>query len=103
MKSLFSDEKTDTVSSQKQIRKLARWEKERNQGKWFWIFRRTCVWTLSIILLFAGINSFAPDKMDFSSTHFVVVLFMLGGYVIDSMVDWSKMEKLYQSATLTND
>ncbi|HEX8288998.1 MAG TPA: hypothetical protein VF556_13430 [Pyrinomonadaceae bacterium] len=103
MKSLFSNEKTGIVSSQKQIRKLARWEKERNQGKWFWIFRRTCIWTLSLILLFAAINFFAPEKMDFSGTHFLVVLFMLGGYVIDSLVDWSKMEKLYQSASLTND
>ena len=103
MKSLFSKEKPDTASSEKHILKLQRWEKERDQGKWFWIFRRTSVWTLSIILLFGFISYFAPDKIDFTGTHFVVVLFMLGGYVIDSLVDWSKMERLYQSASLTND
>lgn len=103
MNSLFSNEKTVSARSQKHIHKLARWEKERNQGKWFWIFRRTCIWTLTIILLFAGIDFLAPDKIDFSSAHFFVVVFMLGGYIIDSLVDWSKMEKLYQSASLTND
>lgn len=103
MKSLFSKEKTDTSSSEKHILKLQRWEKERDQGKWFWIFRRTSIWTLSIIVLFGVISYFAPDKIDFTSTHFVVVVFMLGGYVIDSLVDWSKMERLYQSASLTND
>ncbi|MCU1288056.1 MAG: hypothetical protein JWN60_285 [Acidobacteria bacterium] len=103
MNSLFSNEKTGTASSQKHLRKLARWEKERNQGKWFWVFRRTSIWTLSLILLFAAIDYFAPEQIDFSSTQFFVVIFMLGGYVIDSLVDWSKMEKLYQSTALTND
>lgn len=89
--------------SAKQLKKLARWEKERAEGKWFWIFRRASVWFVSLILLFALISFAAPDKIVFSPNHFIVVVSMLVGYVVDSLIDWSKMEKLYGSLSLTND
>ena len=103
MKSLFSSENKGSALSAKQLSKLARWEKAKSDGKWFWIFRRTAIWFVSLILLFALISFFAPDKIVFSANHFVVVASMLAGYVIDSLIDWSKMEKLYGSLSLTND
>ena len=103
MNSLFTSENKASALSAKQLKKLARWKKERAEGKWFWIFRRASAWFVSLILLFALINYFAPDKISFGVNHFVVVISMLVGYVIDSLTDWSKMEKLYGSLSLTND
>ena len=103
MNSLFSSDETNAVSSEKHIKKLARWEKDRNNGKWFWIFRRTSIWFVSLLMLFALISSFAPVETDFSGMHFFAVVFMIGGFVLDSHVDWSQMEKIYQSGSLTND
>jgi hypothetical protein len=56
-----------------------------------------------MILLFAAVSFFAPEEISFSSNHFVVVAAMMIGYVVDSLTDWSKMEKLYSSLSLTND
>lgn len=103
MKSLFSSENKGSALSDKQLKKLARWEKERAEGKWFWIFRRASLWFVSLILLFAFISFVAPEQIVFSANHFIVVASMLVGYVVDSLIDWSKMEKLYGSLSLTND
>jgi hypothetical protein len=103
MKSLFSSENKGSALSAKQLKKLARWEKERAEGKWFWIFRRASIWFVSLILLFAFISFAAPEQIIFSANHFLVVAAMLVGYVVDSLIDWSKMEKLYGSLSLTND
>lgn len=103
MKSLFSSENKGSALSAKQLKNLVRWEKERADGKWFWIFRRASVWFVSLILLFGLISYFAPEQISFSSNHFVVIAAMLAGYIVDSLFDWSKMEKLYGSLSLTND
>jgi hypothetical protein len=103
MKSFFSSENKGSALSAKQLRKLARWEKERADGKWFWIFRRTSTWFVSLIMLFGLISFFAPEQISFSPNHLFVVAAMLGGYVVDSLFDWTQMEKLYGSLSLTND
>ena len=103
MKSLFSSENKGSALSAKQLKQLARWEKERADGKWFWIFRRASAWFVSMILLFGAVSFFAPEEISLSSNHLIVVAAMMVGYVVDSLTDWSKMEKLYGSLSLTND
>ncbi len=103
MNSLFSNDETNSRSSEKHLKKLSRWEKDRTNGKWFWIFRRTSIWFVSLLMLFSLIDYFAPVEIDFSGMHLFSVLFMIGGFVLDSHTDWSQMEEIYQSASLTND
>jgi hypothetical protein len=103
MKAFFSNQNAGRTLSPKQLKKLSRWEKERSQGKWFWIFRRTSIWFVAVILMFGALSFYSPESINLEDGQFFVAVFMLGGYVIDSIMDWSKMEKLYQSMALTND
>lgn len=89
--------------SQKQIDQLSRWEKERADGKWFWIFKRTSAWLVSLILMFGAANYFAAQLVSFDAGQMTVALFMLGGFFIGSVMEWTKMEEMYQANSLTTD
>lgn len=89
--------------SPKQLAKLSRWEKERDNGKWFWIFRRSAIWFLSLILAFAAFTVSGVNEIAFRDEQLFIVFFMLAGYVVSSFLDWSKMEKQYRTYVLAKD
>jgi len=100
----FTDpRKVGKSSSRKQSELLSRWEKERADGKWFWIFKRASAWLVSLILMFGAANYFAADMVSFGGTQILVAVFMFGGFFIGSIMEWSKMEELYQTTSLTTD
>jgi len=89
--------------SPKQAEKISRWETERADGKWFWIFKRASAWLVSVILMFGAANYFAADKVSFDGSQVLVALFMFGGFFIGSIMEWAKMEELYETTSLTTD
>ena len=89
--------------SAREIEKISRWEKERAEGKWFWIFRRASAWLVSIILMFGAANFFAADFVSFDAGQIFVALFMFGGFFAGTLMEWTKMEELYQANSLTTD
>jgi hypothetical protein len=89
--------------SRKEIEKISRWEKERADGKWFWIFKRASAWLVSLILMFGAANFFAAEMVSFDGTQIFVALFMFGGFFAGSIMEWTKMEELYQANSLTTD
>jgi hypothetical protein len=104
----FRKKATDTLSknaanSDKQLKIAARWEKERADGKWFWIFRRACIWLLTVIMAYGAATIVWPDVPAFDASQFFIVLFMLAGYVASLMMDWAKLEETYRGRSLTND
>lgn len=92
----FSKQDTTRNLSPEEIKNLARWEKQREDGKWFWIFKRAASWLLSIILLLIAANFFGADLNLFHDGQFLIVFCMMGGYVVSSIFDWTKMEEKYQ-------
>lgn len=89
--------------SAKEIEQISRWEKERADGKWFWIFKRASAWLVSVILMFGAANFFAADLISFNPNQIFVAVFMFGGFFVGSVMEWSKMEELYQANSLTTD
>jgi hypothetical protein len=75
---------------------MARWEKLRAEGKWFWIFKRGAVW-LTLVLLLYGLGAlFFPTLFNFQKIQLYILLGMFGGFMISSILEWSKMETAYQ-------
>lgn len=104
MKFKFTDpRKVGNSLSPKQAEQLSRWEKERADGKWFWIFKRASAWLVSLILMFGAANYFAGEMVSLGSTQILIAVFMFGGFFIGSIMEWSKMEELYQTTSLTTD
>ncbi len=99
----FFNKEGDKSLSPKQLEKLSRWEKERSDGKWFWIFRRSAAWFLCVILIFAAALVLGISAISFKDEQVFVVGFMFAGFVFSSFLDWTKMEKLYQNYILTRD
>jgi hypothetical protein len=104
MKFNFTDpRKVGNSLSPQQVEKLSRWEKERADGKWFWIFKRASAWLVSVILMFGAANYFAADMVSFGGNQIMVALFMFGGFFIGSVMEWAKMEELYETNSLTTE
>lgn len=80
-----------------QLQKLARWEKDRAEGKWFWIFKRTASWLVSILLMVAAGHFLGFEMNLFQTGELMIVGGMMGGFVVSSLFDWSKMEQQYQN------
>lgn len=99
----FFNKESNQSLSPKQLEKISRWEKERSYGKWFWIFRRSAAWFLCVILIFAAALGLGINEISFKNEQVFIVFFMLGGFVVSSFLDWTKMEKLYQTYVLTRD
>jgi hypothetical protein len=100
----FTDpRKVGTSLSPQQIEQINRWEKERADGKWFWIFKRASAWLVSVILMFGAANYFAGEMVSFGGGQVVVAAFMFGGFFIGSIMEWAKMEELYETTSLTTD
>jgi hypothetical protein len=80
----------------------ARREKLQADGKWFWLFKRGAVW-LSIILVSYGLGGiFLPETFDFQSNQLLILSGMFGAFLVNSVFEWSKMEKSYQEQHETN-
>ena len=92
----FSKQNTNRNLSPEEMEKLARWEKQRADGKWFWIFKRASSWLLSIILLLIAANFLGIELNLFQNGQFFIVFCMMGGFVVSSAFDWTKMEEKYQ-------
>lgn len=89
--------------SAKEIEKISRWEKERADGKWFWIFKRASAWLVSLILMFGAANFFAAELVGLDFNQVIVAAFMFVGFFIGSVMEWTKMEELYEANSLTTD
>lgn len=74
----------------------ANWQKIQADGKWLWIFKRGALWT-TIILLFYGLGALlVPAFFNFQPSQFLILSGMFIGFLINSMLEWSKMEENQQ-------
>lgn len=89
--------------SKKDFEIIARWEKERADGKWFWIFKRAAAWLFTAIVLYGATQFFAPQLISFDGNQIYIAVFMFGGFFAGSVLEWSKMEDFYQKNSVTAD
>jgi hypothetical protein len=80
---------------------IARWEKQRADGKWFWVFKRAAAWLFVAILLYGAAQILTPNLISLDGEQFYVALFMFAGFFAGSIIEWSKMEKFYAKNSLT--
>jgi hypothetical protein len=102
----FSNNRASNVSktlSEKDSAIIARWEKERADGKWFWIFKRASAWVFVAILLYGAAQILTPNLISLSGDQLYIAVFMFAGFFVGSVMEWSKMEKLYQRNALAID
>jgi hypothetical protein len=100
----FSTNRASNVSknlSEKDSAVIARWEKERAEGKWFWIFKRAAAWIFIAILLYGAAQILTPNLISLSGDQFYIAVFMFAGFFVGSVMEWSKMEKFYAKNSLT--
>lgn len=85
----FGENSAQTMSAE-------RWEKIQAEGKWLWIFKRGAVWT-TMILFFYGVGAMVyPAFFNFQTSQFLIISGMLIGFLINSILEWSKMEEVHQ-------
>lgn len=89
--------------SKKDFELIARWEKERADGKWFWIFKRAAAWLFTAIMLYGAVNFFTPELINFGGSQFYIAVFMFAGFFAGSVMEWSKMENFYKKNSLPAD
>lgn len=82
--------------SSEDVEKIVRWEKERGEGKAFWIFRRAAAWLFVAILLYGAANFFFSDFIKLDLRQSFIAGFMFLGFVFGLHLEWSKMEDFYQ-------
>ena len=99
----FTTPKTGKTVSQLQAEKFTNWEKERANGKWFWIFKRAAAWLTLMIIMFGAVKFYSPETITFDGNQIFVALFMFGGFFVGTIFEWSKMEKEFSQLNLTND
>jgi hypothetical protein len=92
----------ETVSQQ-QAKQIARWKKERENGKWFWVFKRAAAWLTLMIVMFGAVKFYSPETLNFDGDQFFIAIFMFSGFFIGSIREWSNLEKQLDSMPLTND
>lgn len=79
-----------------QTQSAERWEKIQAEGKWLWIFKRGALWT-TMILFFYGLGALLyPAFFNFQPSQFLILSGMFVGFLVNSMLEWSKMEELKQ-------
>jgi hypothetical protein len=95
----FSFKRSPNVNnslSKRESEIIARWEKERADGKWFWIFKRAAAWLFVAILLYGAASVLTPDLISFEGDQIYIAVFMFAGFFVGSILEWSKMEQLYR-------
>ena len=97
MKKLNNSELEETYS-ERQIAAMARWEKLQADGKWLWIFKRGSLWATMILFLYGLGALLYPSIFNFQITQFYILFGMFGAFIFNSIMEWSKMETLYQTA-----
>ena len=86
--------------NQRQMNSIARWEKLQADGKWLWIFKRGATW-LALMLFIYGTGAWlVPTEFNFQTTQFYILLGMFAAFLINSILEWSKMERTYQKAKI---
>lgn len=103
MKFRFTDSKAGKTVSEQQAEKLVHWEKERANGKWFWVFKRAAAWLTLMIVMFGAVEFYSPETISLDVNQLFIALFMFGGFFAGTILEWSKMEKQFQELSLTND
>lgn len=82
--------------SSSQFTSAARWEKIQADGKWLWIFKRGAIWT-TMILCFYGLGALLyPAFFNFQPSQFLILSGMFVGFLVNSMLEWAKMEEIHQ-------
>ena len=99
----FTPAKVGKTVSQLHSEQFARLEKERHNGKWFWIFKRLAAWLTLMIVMFGAVKFYSPETIIFDGDQIFVGLFMFGGFFAGTILEWSKLEKEFQALSLTND
>ena len=92
------DEESSAILSEE---KFARWEQESANGKWFWIFKRTALWLTLMIVMFGAVEFYSPETLSFDSNQIFVALFMFVGFIVGNILEWSKMEKEFNSSSVS--
>ena len=99
----FTGSKAGKTVSEQQDERFAYREKERANGKWFWIFKRAAAWLTLMIVMFGAVKFYSPETITFDGSQIFVALFMFGGFFAGTILEWSKMEKEFHELSLTND
>jgi hypothetical protein len=87
--------------TQRQMTAVARWEKVQADGKWLWLFKRGAIW-LTLLLFIYGLGAWlVPSEFNFQITQFYMLVGMFGAFMVNSIIEWSKMEKAYQKQNNT--
>lgn len=97
MKKSDNSEFVETYS-QRQMATIAHWKKLRAEGKWLWIFKRGATWLATMLFIYGLGALLYPAVFNFQSTQFYILFGMLGGFIISSIMEWSKMETAFQQA-----
>ncbi len=90
-------------SLQQRLDERARREKQRADGKSFWLFKRSAIWLTAVLLMFGTASFLFPGTIRFQSNQIFIAVFMFGGYFVGSLKEWGKMERMFQPPTVISE